>query len=234
MPFIFDGAYDITSNSAELWFEFTGGDAAYGNYRPLRLTISGTNYNNRVFDSDNKGGGNSWWEIPVSGLAPDTKYTVKAQLGFYTGTTPTWLSLYAEGSFRTAKAAPEVDYWSWTASNGSATATQTKNAYAILQGTRPADYFPYAVWCDLVDKIAEARSARADIPTEWDNAYATKTQTKGSIGILTTKQYNSVRYNINNMEGVPSSAPYLTTADEFLGRYLLTLTDTLNQAISDI
>ena len=85
MPFVFDGAYNVTSNSAELWFEFTGGDASYGNYRPLRLTISGTNYNNRVFDSDNKGGGDSWWEIPVSGLAPDTKYTVKAQLGFYTG-----------------------------------------------------------------------------------------------------------------------------------------------------
>ena len=57
MPFVFDGAYNVTSNSAELWFEFTGGDASYGNYRPLRLTISGTNYNNRVLTATTRAAG---------------------------------------------------------------------------------------------------------------------------------------------------------------------------------
>jgi hypothetical protein len=230
MPFVFDGAYNITSTSAELWFEFTGGDASYGNYRPLRLTISGTNYNNRVFDSENKGGGDSWWEIPVSGLAPDTKYTVKAQLGFYTGSTPTWLSLYAEGSFRTAKAAPEVDYWSWTESNGSATAAQTRNAYSILQGTRTADDFSHNVWNDFVDKIVEVREARG---FQWSNGYATLAKTKAAAGdTLSAVRFNSVWHNIQHLKG--TGLPEVSSGDEIFGEQIIILTDTLNAIIDNL
>lgn len=233
MPFVFDGAYNVTSNSAELWFEFTGGDASYGNYRPLRLTISGTNYNNRVFDSDNKGGGDSWWEIPVSGLAPDTKYTVKAQLGFYTGTTPTWLSLYAEGSFRTAKAAPEVDYWSWTASNGSATAAQTRNAYSILQGDLPADGFSHNVWNDLVDKAEEVRTARGYY---WDTAngkYLPAASCKVSAGdALSAKIYNAVRYNLGSIVAVGFAD--VSPSDELTGYHITRLADVINLIIDTL
>ena len=233
MPFVFDGAYDVTSNSAELWFEFTGGDAAYGNYRPLRLTISGTSYNNRVYDSDNKGGGDSYWTIPVSGLAPNTNYTVSAQLGFYTGSTPTWLSLYAEGSFRTAAAAPEVDYWSWTASNGAATAAQTRNAYSILQGDLPADNFSHNVWNDLVNKAAEVRTARG---YSWDTVsgkYYSVANCKVSAGnVLTAKVYNSVRYNLGSIIAVGFAD--VSPGDELTGYHIARLAEVINLIIDTL
>lgn len=89
------------TDSAVLEFEFTGGDSSYGNYRPLWLTIDGTKYSDRKYDSDESGGGDSYWTIVVSGLTPGTTYDVSAQLGYYTGTTPAKLQLFATGSFTT-------------------------------------------------------------------------------------------------------------------------------------
>lgn len=234
MPFVFNGSSSVSITSAVLEFEFTGGDSNYSDYRPLRLTISGTGYTNRVFDSDNKGGGSSYWSISVSGLEPGTTYSVSAQLGYYTGSAVSWLSLYATGEFTTrSSSSSAVDLWSWTSSNGSASDAQTKAALDVLQGTRTADEFSHLVWNDLVDKIAEAREARPDISVGWDNAYATKTNTKADAGdTLSARRFNSIRYNINNMKGV--SVPYVSAGDEILGSTIISLVDTLNRVIGEL
>lgn len=115
MAFEFVGASAGTT-SATLEFEFTGGDSSYGNYRPLWLTINGTSYSSKKYDSDNKGGGDSYWTIRVTGLEPGTTYSVRAQLGYYTGTTPTKLQLYADGRFTTEEDIAPVYVYSggWT------------------------------------------------------------------------------------------------------------------------
>ena len=233
MPFIFRGATSVTGSSAVLEFEFTGGDSNYSDYRPLRLTISGTNYNNRVFDSDNKGSGSSYWTVRVSGLSPNTTYSVSAQLGYYTGSVVSWLDLYARGTFQTSSGAAESAFWSWELSNGSATDEQTRNAYAILLGERRADDFSHEVWNDLVEKIAETREARPDISVSWDNAYATKAATKAAAGdTLSAKRFNSIRYNINNMTGV--GVDYVSSEDVILGENILKLVDKLNEVIGKL
>lgn len=219
---------DITTDSAVLEAEFTGGDSAYANYRPLWLTIDGTT---KRYDSDNKGGSDSYWTIDITGLDPGTTYEWEIQLGYYNGSTAIKLSLYDSGSFTTEEdITVAVEPWSWTASNGSATATQTKNAYAILQGTRAADDFSYKVWNDLVDKILEVREARG---YSWSNGYATYANTKVASGdYLTAVRFNSIWHNIQHLKGTGLSA--VNAGDEILGSYVVTLTDTLNAIIDNL
>lgn len=183
--------------------------------------------------SDSSGGmpyhtSNFTWT--ASGLKPGTTYTVSVYTANNAWGTDEVESLGSQ-TVTTKKVAVAV--WSWTASNGDATDTQTKNAYAILQGTRPADDFSYLVWNDLVDKIAEVRNARSDISAEWDNAYATKAKTKVAAGnTLSAARFNSICYNINNMKGV--SVPYVSTGDVIYGQYITSLVETLNNIIGEL
>ena len=236
MPFVMAEVWDVTSNSAILDFEFTGGDAEYARYRPLRLTISGTSYSNRVFDSYNKGGANSYWTINVSGLQPDTTYSVSAQLGYYTDAASTqaaWLSLYATGSFTTAKATTDVALWSWSKSNGSATATQTRNAYDILQGERTADDFSCKVWNDLVDKASEVRGAKGYTWDTVNGKYLSASNCKVSSGdVLSAKVYNSVRYNLGSIESVGFAD--VSPGDELTGYHITRLADVINSIIGKL
>ena len=168
----------------------------------------------------------------IYGLSPETTYQWYATIAW--GTNSSSLSSWAvlSGSVTTPQRIT-ANQWSWTSSNGFATATQTQNAYAILQGTRQADDFSHLVWNDLVDKIVETRDARKDIAVSWDNAYATLEKTKVSAGnTLSAVRYNSIRYNINNMKGV--SAPYVSSGEVILGQHIISLVETLNKIIGEL
>lgn len=167
------------------------------------------------------------------GLNPSTTYTVSVYTSTDAWGDETYESLSGPRTATTTRPVITVEPWSWTASNGAATATQTGNAYSILQGTRRADDFSHLVWNDLVDKIAEVRNARPEITAGWDNAYATKENTKVSAGdTLSATRFNSIRYNVNNMKGV--SVPYVSAGDEIYGSYIISLTETLNQIINEL
>lgn len=232
MPFTFVDA-TVGTTSAVLEFEFTGGDSSYGNYRPLRLTIDGTSISKKVYDSDNSGGSDSYWTIRVTGLDPDTTYTFEAQLGYYTGSTASWLSLYADGSFTTEPEVIAVDKWSWTSSNGSATATQTRYAYEVCQGERTADNFSYKVWNDLVDKANEVRTARGYY---WDTAngkYLSVANCKVSSGEdLSAEVYNSVRYNLGSIIAVGFAD--VSPGDEVTGYHFTRLAEVINLIIDSL
>lgn len=224
--------YATGSTTAQLEGTWQG-DAGSAGARYLLLEVGGESWATVVNNEGGSAGSTCTFDYTITGLDPGTTYFWKVTLAWGIITNPTPTAVTASGTFTTDRDAPEVTPWSWTSSNGSATATQTKNAYAILQGTRPADDFSHLVWNDLVDKIAEARNARSDISSEWSNAYATKANTKVSAGgTLSAVRYNSIRYNINNMEG--ADVPYVSAGDVILGSYIISLTNTLNQAISDI
>lgn len=229
MPFKFVDA-TVSTTYAVLEFEFTGGDSSYANYRPLRLTVDDTKYSNKVYDSDDSGGSSSYWTIRVSGLTPNTTYTFEAQLGYYTGSTASWLSLYADGDFTTDPDVLPVDKWSWNASNGSASAAATQNAYKVLKGTLSADNFSYSVWNDLVDKVVEVRSAKG---YGWDSVsgkYFTAANCKVSSGdTLSAQIYNSVKYNIGSVRA--TGILDVSAGDEIKGNLITTLTDVINEII---
>lgn len=127
----------------------------------------------------------------------------------------------------------DVALWSWTSSNGAASAAQTRNAYSVLEGSLPTENFSYKVWNDIVDKASEVRSAKG---YTWDTVsgkYFSVSGCKVSQGdSLTAKKYNSVRYNIGSMKG--TGITDRSRGDVIYGTYIVTLTDVLNDIINGL
>lgn len=167
----------------------------------------------------------------VGGLEPGTSYTANVA-GVIGTVSDQWAGAQ---TFTTDESAPvpSVEPWSWTASNGSATAGQTQAAYAILQGTRPADGFSHLVWNDLVDKVEEMRAAVGGVWDTVGGSYLTAAACKASAGdTLRAEAYNSVKVNIGNIQstGIQDVSP----GDEITGYHIIHLTDVLNSILSGL
>lgn len=127
----------------------------------------------------------------------------------------------------TVNSAP--DLWSWTSSNGSATAYQTQLAYSAITSNGDVKDFNYRVWNDLVDKVKETLDAAGDT---WNTKYSTYSNAKlsGSNQILTATKFNSVRYNIeiHKSTGITERS----SGDIVYGWYFTTLASCLNSWIN--
>lgn len=223
--------YRVTTNKAEFEASFTGGDASYAEYRYVKLTVDGDGtYQIR---SNSRGGANSTFEETITGLDPGTRYYWEAQLGYVSSGSIVWLDLYDSGSFTTEEETINVDPWSWTSSNGSASSSQTRTAHNVLMGTETADRFSHLVWNDLVDKAYEVRSARG---YTWDTDggnYPSVSGCKVSAGeTLSARKYNGVRYNIGSIlsTGIFDQSP----GDKITGYKIYHLTEVLNEIINDL
>lgn len=224
------GFSGITENSADFYADFTGGDSSFSGYRYVRLDIDGDRYTIR---SNRAGGSSSTFDETITGLAPGTRYSWDAQLGYDDGSGMTWLDIYDSGSFTTDETVISIDPWSWTSSNGSATNSQTQRAYDVLMGNITADNFAHEVWNDLVDKVEEMRNAKG---YSWDRAGGTYPSAAGckmyAGDRLTADAYNGVRYNIGSVfsTGIPDQSP----GDPITGYKIYHLTDILNRIINDM
>lgn len=221
---------NIQEDSADFWADFTGGDASFDNYRYVRLDIDGETYQIR---SNGRGGANSYFDETITGLSPGTRYSWDAQLGYMAGTTIEWLDLYDSGSFTTDEPVVEIDPWSWTRSNGTATNAQTQRAYDVLMGDITADNFAHEVWNDLVDKVEEMRNVQGLTWDRANGAYPSASGCKMYAGDrLTADAYNGVRYNIGSVRttGIFDQAP----GDKITGYKIYHLTEVLNDIISDL
>lgn len=140
--------------------------------------------------------------------------------------------------------------WSWTSSNGTASAAQTKAAYTALTSNGNTAAFHRYVWNDLVSKVNEVVTA---LSLSWADTYGviTNTQMNYAYEDLTAKRFNSVRYNTRynswsweydvskpwytgraDFRGVGSVGE--SAADIVYGRYFLELTERLNVVIGII
>lgn len=140
--------------------------------------------------------------------------------------------------------------WSWTSSNGTATAAETIRAYMALTGKMNTTNFSYKVWNDLISKINAVNSA---LGRSWKTEYETyqKTRATGTYDTLTAEKFNSARYNTNypswrwaydtefegftgrtDMKGVSLYGE--TAADTVFGAYILELVKSLNIVIGII
>lgn len=225
------GFRNIGEEEADFYADFTGGDSSFSGYRYVDLVLNG----NRAYNirSNERGGGSSSFDETITNLTPGTRYSWEAQLGYDDGTGTTWLEIYDSGSFTTDEPVVQIDRWSWTRSNGSATNAQTQRAYDVLMGDITADNFAHEVWNDLVDKVAEMRSAKG---YTWDRAGGTYPSASGckmyAGDRLTADAYNGVRYNIGSVEstGIYDQSP----GDPITGYKIYHLTEVLNIIIDDL
>lgn len=92
-----------------------------------------------------------------------------------------------------------VSAFSWTSSNGDATATQTRNAKSAVDNHGACTNFSYLVWNDMVNKLSEILTARG---WSWargsNNEYATQSNTLMSSNdkTMTALRFNSFKHNI--------------------------------------
>ena len=174
------------------------------------------------------------FSVTITGLDPETRYVVN--VGY--STVPQGCVWLGGKYFTTTEPVPsfDIDPWSWASSNGSATATQTKNAHAVLQGNLPAGNFSYKVWNDFVDKVAEVRLSVSNYGQDWDEAggvYLPKNECKVSAGdSLSANIYNAVRYNVGSL--ISTGIADVSPGDEITGYHIIRLSERLNDYIDTL
>ena len=136
----------------------------------------------------------------------------------------------------TAQVADSLSLWSWTASNGSATAEQVKAAYVTVTSKGETYDFSRFVWNDLADNTLSALVASG---LSWSSIYTTLADAKMTAAgdALTAKRFNSLvknlRYPWMYWACKPNRNGYLgrlavSSGDIVYGAYLLELAHALN------
>lgn len=160
----------------------------------------------------------------ITGLQPKTTYYLNYRGANNDGTGP-----YMPASV-TATTLPSVVAWDWNISNGSATATQTKTAYAAVTQKGKLSDFSYLVWNDIVEKTNTVLMARN---LTWDNTYGTKSNTVMSSAskAMTAARFNAVWWNLSRMVTVGLGPNPRVPGEVILGSYFTALTNAINKAI---
>lgn len=157
-----------------------------------------------------------------SGLKAGTTYNISVSI-----TAPGWTRV-VELDTTAETDSPSIEPWSWSRSNGNASASQTSAAYSAVRNNGSLSSFSHLVWNDMVDKVREILDAKG---LAWSNNFASYSATKMSYGdkVLTAARFNSLRYNI----GLHYSTGINTvrTGDTVYGWYFTTLANCINNWI---
>lgn len=126
---------------------------------------------------------------------------------------------------------PLYDLWDWNASNGDATAAQTRIAYEAITGGGAVSDFNYLVWNDLVNKVNDMKS---ETGFPWNTKYLSLSNTRVTTSdkTLTADRFNSLQYNIGIHESTGLNDVY--AGNEVYGWYFTNLTDALNTWINTL
>lgn len=135
------------------------------------------------------------------------------------------------GNASSSQPSLSIDKWSWTGSNGSASASQTQAAYSAITNMGKLSDFSYLVWNDMVDKVMEILDAAGE---SWNTLRASYTSTRMSSSdkILTATRFNSLRYNIglHYSTGITD----FSKGDIIYGQYFVTLANCINGWIDSL
>lgn len=161
------------------------------------------------------------------GLDAGTEYEVQAEVKH----DPTGLDSWFSTSARTDDPAIQIDRWSWTSSNGSASSAQTRTAYSAITNHGNLSDFSYLVWNDLCDKAQEVLDATGG---SWDSEYASYSATRMSSGdrSLTARRFNSLRFNVGSH--VSTGIQEVARGDVVYGHYFTTIANALNEWIDGL
>lgn len=211
--------YTVSSASSSVTVALAGLDTSYAqSNRTCSWYLNGTYKGQSTLGAYISSGGN----FTYTGLSSGTTYSIYVVIS-----APNWAnSTTLYGSITTT--ALSISLWSWTSSNGSATAAQTQAAYNAVTNKGSLSSFSYLVWNDMVDKIYTYRTAKSN---GWANNYATYSATlmTSSDKVLTAVRFNSFRYNIGSLYS--TGITDVSKGDIIYGSYFITLTDCLNSLI---
>lgn len=225
----FTVSWSTTDTTATITARFTGGDSSFVGTRYVYFEI-GTSIGDYI-EVPTRGGSTTFTRT-IRGLSPGTTYSYYTCLGYKTssGSTITWLeNQYSRrGSFSTDRAQVSATYWSWTRSNGSASAYQTSSAYTAITSKGYTSSFSYLVWNDLVNKVNELIGLSGGT---WDSYYLSLSSTRMSSYDLemTARRFNSLRNNINFY--VNTGLPVVNQGDVIYGSYFITFANAINNWI---
>lgn len=208
----------VSKTDTTLTVQMSGLDTSYEkNDRTVTWSINGTTKATVSIGAKVSSGG----RYTFTGLKANTTYAIGGYVVWDSG------SYNFSTSGTTDK--PSISLWSWSKSNGSATAAQTQTAYSAVTGKGRLDNFSYLVWNDMVDKVLEVLNAKGG---SWSSAFASAAATKmtSTDKLVTAVRFNSLRYNIDlhSSTGIGS----VSKGDMIYGSYFPTLTDHINSWIS--
>ena len=160
-----------------------------------------------------------------TGLKPGTRYSVSIEAeDLVTGWSNSW-------STRVTTDKIVVAAWSWSSSNGTASASRTKAAYNALINNGSTSDFSYLVWNDMCSKVIEIENAAG---LTWSTKYASYADTKMSSSdkVLTATRFNSLRHNIGR--SYSTGINEVASGDTVYAWYFTTLARCMNEWIDQI
>ena len=191
----------------------------------VRVTfyVAGSQVSSFTFAGVPSSGTTKW--MTKTGLKSGTRYSVSIEVeDLVTGWSNSW-------SARVTTDKILVSAWSWSASNGTATASQTKTAYDALINKGALSDFSYRVWNDMCSKVIEIENAAG---LTWSTKYASYADTKMSSSdkVLTATRFNSLRYNIGR--SYSTGIDEVASGDTVYAWYFTTLARCMNEWIDQI
>lgn len=164
------------------------------------------------------------------GLSEGTSYQIFGLVYWTDGSTGKWNNKQTELLTVTTKSTSEISLWSWTSSNGVATASQTIKAYTAIKNNGYVRDFNHRVWNDLVSKLNEYIVKYQE--STWNGRILSLTATKmtESDKTLTAKRFNSLRDEMNSW--FDTDYPMVSKGDEVIGSYFTEIVERLNIEIN--
>ena len=211
-PYFYTG--NIGTNSVTVYVE----DLAAG--QSIRVLIRPYNDSSTTVVNQDYSVSGSSFSKTYKNLSPNTRYAINVRVD------GSWLDA---DEFTTDK--PAISKWSWSSSNGTASAAQTKAAYDALINRGPLSDFSYRVWNDMCGKVIEIENA---LGQTWSTKYAQYADTKMTTSdkSLTAKRFNSLRYNIGR--SYSTGINEVASGDTVYAWYFTTLARCMNEWIDQI
>lgn len=220
----FGGDIDTKCTTDSISARLVGINTDYPNNR-VRVTfyVAGSQVSSFTFAGVPSSGTTKW--MTKTGLKPGTRYSVSIEAeDLVTGWSNSW-------SDRVTTDKILVSAWSWSSSNGTASASQTKAAYTALTNNGSTSDFSYLVWNDMCSKVIEIENAAG---LTWSTKYASYADTKMSSSdkVLTATRFNSLRYNIGR--SYSTGINEVASGDTVYAWYFTTLARCMNEWIDQI
>lgn len=220
----FGGDIDTKCTTDSISARLVGINTDYPNNK-VRVTfyVAGNQVSSFTFAGVPSSGTTKW--MTKTGLKPGTRYSVSiAAEDLVTGWSNSW-------SDRVTTDKILVSAWSWSSSNGTASASQTKAAYTALTNNGSTSDFSYLVWNDMCSKVIEIENAAG---LTWSTKYASYADTKMSSSdkVLTATRFNSLRYNIGR--SYSTGINEVASGDTVYAWYFTTLARCMNEWIDQI
>lgn len=220
----FGGDIDTKCTTDSISARLVGINTDYPNNK-VRVTfyVAGSQVSSFTFAGVPSSGTTKW--MTKTGLKPGTRYSVSIEAeDLVTGWSNSW-------SDRVTTDKILVSAWSWSSSNGTASASQTKAAYIALTNNGSTSDFSYLVWNDMCSKVIEIENAAG---LTWSTKYASYADTKMSSSdkVLTATRFNSLRYNIGR--SYSTGINEVASGDTVYAWYFTTLARCMNEWIDQI